>query len=257
MNDKAAAGDRTSAPSTSRRFAQEPRPHGRGRRQGARRLSEAARGRRGQDRARRGDRPTWSRPSARSPNTGCPTRSARSSCRRGSARPISTCGRAPPSGWPARTSPPVVAARSEGQALRRSGMASNQFFDFLKQAYLLTARWAERPGRGRRRPRRRTPATRPSSTCKQIANAISPSNFMLTNPELLRETLASNAENLVRGMQMLAEDIEAGEGDLKIRQSDAVELRGRQEPRDHARQGDLPERADAAHPVRRRRPRRC
>jgi len=35
----------------------------------------------------------------------------------------------------------------------------------------------------------------------------------------LRETLASNASNLVRGMHMLAEDIAAGRGDLKIRQS--------------------------------------
>ena len=56
---------------------------------------------------------------------------------------------------------------------------------------------------------------------RQIANAVSPSNFVLTNPELLRETLTSNADNLVRGMRMLAEDIESGGGDLKIRQSDA------------------------------------
>src|SRR5215510_8724533 len=55
---------------------------------------------------------------------------------------------------------------------------------------------------------------------RQIANAISPSNFVLTNPELLRTTLSSNAENLVRGMHMLAEDIQAGRGTLKIRQSD-------------------------------------
>jgi len=55
---------------------------------------------------------------------------------------------------------------------------------------------------------------------RQIANAIAPTNFVLTNPELLRETLASNAENLVRGMQMLAEDIAAGGGELKLRQSD-------------------------------------
>ena len=34
-------------------------------------------------------------------------------------------------------------ARSARQALRRSGMVANQFFDFLKQAYLLTARWAD------------------------------------------------------------------------------------------------------------------
>jgi polyhydroxyalkanoate synthase len=45
---------------------------------------------------------------------------------------------------------------------------------------------------------------------------------VLTNPELLRETLASKAENLVRGMHMLAEDIEAGHGNLKIRQSSAA-----------------------------------
>ena len=56
---------------------------------------------------------------------------------------------------------------------------------------------------------------------RQIGNAVSPSNFVLTNPELMRETLSSNAENLVRGMHMLAEDIEAGHGNLKIRQSDA------------------------------------
>ncbi|MGB8529434.1 MAG: class I poly(R)-hydroxyalkanoic acid synthase, partial [Rhodoplanes sp.] len=41
-----------------------------------------------------------------------------------------------------------------------------------------------------------------------------------TNPELLRLTISSNAENLARGMKMLAEDIEAGGGELRIRQSD-------------------------------------
>jgi polyhydroxyalkanoate synthase len=39
---------------------------------------------------------------------------------------------------------------------------------------------------------------------------------------LLRETFTSNAENLVRGMHMLAEDIAAGGGDLRIRQSDSA-----------------------------------
>ena len=59
---------------------------------------------------------------------------------------------------------------------------------------------------------------------KQIANAISPSNFVLTNPELLRETLSSNADNLVRGMHMLTEDIKAGHGNLKISQSDSSQF---------------------------------
>ena len=60
---------------------------------------------------------------------------------------------------------------------------------------------------------------------KQIANAVSPSNFVLTNPQLWRETLGSNAENLARGMHMLAEDIEAGGGELRIRQSDMAQFK--------------------------------
>ena len=56
---------------------------------------------------------------------------------------------------------------------------------------------------------------------RQVTAALSPSNFLATNPELLRTTLAESGENLVRGLKMLAEDIEAGHGNLRIRQSDA------------------------------------
>jgi polyhydroxyalkanoate synthase len=102
--------------------------------------------------------------------------------------------------------------------------SSNQFFDFLKQAYLLTISWADRLVK---EAHGLDPHTRQKAEfyVRQIANAISPSNFVLTNPELLRETFASNAENLVRGMQMLAEDIEAGHGYLKIRQSDPANFK--------------------------------
>jgi len=95
----------------------------------------------------------------------------------------------------------------------------NAFFDFLKQAYLVTSRWAgdlvERADGLDEHTRHKA-----SFYVKQISNAISPSNFILTNPELFRETIASNGENLVRGMKMLAEDIAAGHGDLKLRQAD-------------------------------------
>ncbi|ALN73175.1 class I poly(R)-hydroxyalkanoic acid synthase [Aureimonas sp. AU20] len=52
-----------------------------------------------------------------------------------------------------------------------------------------------------------------------ILNALSPANFIATNPELYRETMAENGENLVRGMRMFAEDMARGEGFLKLRQS--------------------------------------
>ena len=100
---------------------------------------------------------------------------------------------------------------------------SNQFFDFVLQLYLLTTQWADELVENAEGI---DPHTRKKAQfyVHQIANAIAPSNFVMTNPELLRETLASNGDNLVRGMKMLAEDIEAGHGTLRIRQSDPSNL---------------------------------
>jgi polyhydroxyalkanoate synthase subunit PhaC len=115
---------------------------------------------------------------------------------------------------------PVVAPDAGDRRFSDPEWSSNQFYDFLKQAYLLTTRWANQlvTDAGEIDPHIRQKA---EFYVRQIGNALSPSNFVLTNPELLRETVISNAENLVRGMRMLAEDIETGGGDLKIRQSDA------------------------------------
>jgi polyhydroxyalkanoate synthase subunit PhaC len=115
---------------------------------------------------------------------------------------------------------PVVSADPRDKRFADPEWSSNQFFDFLKQAYLLTVQWANhlvKDAEGL------DPHTMQKADfyVRQIANAVAPSNFVLTNPELLRETLSSNAGNLVRGMHMLAEDIEAGHGQLRIRQSDA------------------------------------
>lgn len=100
---------------------------------------------------------------------------------------------------------------------------SNQFFDFVMQLYLLTTKWAqelvhEADGLD--------PATRRKAEfyVQQVTNALSPSNFVLTNPEVLRETVTSSGENLARGLKMLAEDIAAGKGMLKIRQSNPDNL---------------------------------
>src|ERR1700680_2005871 len=113
---------------------------------------------------------------------------------------------------------PVAAPDPRDKRFADPEWSSNQFFDFLKQAYLLTVTWANhlvKDAEGL------DPATSQKAEfyVRQIVNAIAPSNFVLTNPELLRETLASNAENLARGMHMLAEDIAAGGGDLRIRQT--------------------------------------
>jgi polyhydroxyalkanoate synthase subunit PhaC len=114
---------------------------------------------------------------------------------------------------------PVVAPDPRDKRFSDPEWSQNQFFDFLKQAYLLTAQWTDRLVKDAAGIDEHT-RKKAEFYVKQIANAISPSNFVLTNPELLRETLSSNGENLVRGMHMLSEDIKAGQGVLKIRQSD-------------------------------------
>jgi len=114
---------------------------------------------------------------------------------------------------------PVVTPDPKDKRFADPEWSQNQFFDFLKQAYLLTTQWGERLVKDAAGVDEHT-RKKAEFYVRQIANAISPSNFVFTNPELLRETLASNGENLVRGMHMLSEDIKAGHGTLKIRQSD-------------------------------------
>ncbi|MDP2294088.1 MAG: class I poly(R)-hydroxyalkanoic acid synthase [Pseudolabrys sp.] len=114
---------------------------------------------------------------------------------------------------------PAAAADPKDKRFADPEWSQNQFFDFLRQAYLLTTQWGEKLVKDADGVDEHT-RQKAEFYVRQIANAISPSNFVLTNPELLRETLSSNAENLVRGMHMLGEDIEAGKGNLKIRQSD-------------------------------------
>ena len=93
------------------------------------------------------------------------------------------------------------------------------FFDFIKQVYILTSRWAddlvERTDGLDEHTRHKA-----AFYMKQISNAVAPSNFVGTNPELYRDTIESNGENLVRGMKMFAEDMIAGNGTLKVRQTD-------------------------------------
>ena len=119
--------------------------------------------------------------------------------------------------------PPAIEPSPRDKRFSDPEWRSNQFFDFVMQVYLLTTQWAQdlvRHAEGL------DPHTRKKAEfyVLQITNALAPSNFVLTNPEVLRTTLASSGDNLVRGMKMLAEDIEAGHGTLRIRQSDPSNL---------------------------------
>jgi polyhydroxyalkanoate synthase len=116
---------------------------------------------------------------------------------------------------------PVAGAEIEDRRFADPAWLSSPFLDVVKRAYLLTSQWACRLIKEANGV---DPHTRRKAEfyVRQFTDALSPANFVLTNPELLRETLHSNAGNLVSGMQMLAEDIKAGRGHLKIRHSDVT-----------------------------------
>ncbi|HET6377487.1 MAG TPA: class I poly(R)-hydroxyalkanoic acid synthase [Methylocella sp.] len=93
------------------------------------------------------------------------------------------------------------------------------FFDFLRQAHAIVSQWADDLVL---RAEDVDPRVRDKARfyLRQISSAIAPSNFLATNPEVLKETWATSGENLARGAALLAKDLEAGKGRLKISQTD-------------------------------------
>ena len=116
--------------------------------------------------------------------------------------------------------PPSIIPDPTDRRFKDPEWSSNPVFDFIKQAYLITTRWAEDVVAHTEGVDDHT-RHKAEFYLRQVASALAPTNFVATNPELIRETMNSNGENLVRGMKMLAEDIEAGKGTLKLRQSDS------------------------------------
>ncbi len=92
-------------------------------------------------------------------------------------------------------------------------------FDFIKQSYLMTSRWLERLVGDTEGLDDETRQKLDFHT-RQYLNALAPTNFLMTNPEVLKETIDSGGENLIRGLQNLLEDLERGHGELAISTTD-------------------------------------
>ncbi|HEY2033768.1 MAG TPA: class I poly(R)-hydroxyalkanoic acid synthase [Rhizomicrobium sp.] len=114
--------------------------------------------------------------------------------------------------------PGIEPARGD-KRFRDKDWQENQVFDFIKQSYLLTANWMQETVA--KADDKLDPKTkkRIEFYTKQFADAVAPTNFVFTNPEVLRTTLQSNGENLVKGLNNLLEDLDRGGGQLSIRQS--------------------------------------
>ena len=114
---------------------------------------------------------------------------------------------------------PVAAPERGDRRFKHPEWDENELFDFVKQSYLLTARWMQSTVKDVEGLDDKT-AQKVDFYTRQFVDAMAPSNFLMTNPEVLRETLEAGGENLVNGLENLLEDLERGKGRLKIKMTD-------------------------------------
>ncbi len=114
---------------------------------------------------------------------------------------------------------PVIAPDSRDKRFKDAAWEQNAVFDFLKQSYLLSARWIQSSVNDVEGLESHD-ARKIDFYTRQFIDAMSPSNFLMTNPEVLKATIDSNGDNLVKGLENLLEDIERGKGSLRISMTD-------------------------------------
>jgi polyhydroxyalkanoate synthase len=116
-------------------------------------------------------------------------------------------------------STPVAEPTKGDWRFKDEDWSKNFLFDYIKQSYLIWARHIQEAVA-------RVAGLSPESEKKvafftrQYVDALAPSNFLMTNPQVLRETLSSGGQNLVRGLNNLLADIEKGGGQLRISMTD-------------------------------------
>jgi len=114
---------------------------------------------------------------------------------------------------------PVVTPSAEDRRFKDAAWDDSYVFDYLKQSYLLTARWMQETVKQVEGLDDKT-AKKVDFYTRQFVDAMAPSNFAVTNPEVVRATLESGGENLVKGLQNLLSDLERGDGRLMIKMTD-------------------------------------
>ena len=120
--------------------------------------------------------------------------------------------------WGQEAEPVAMPARGD-RRFKHPEWDENELFDFVKQSYLLTARWMQSTVKDVEGLDDKT-AQKVDFYTRQFVDAMAPSNFLMTNPEVLRATLESGGENLVKGLHNLLDDLERGKGRLKIKMTD-------------------------------------
>ncbi len=119
---------------------------------------------------------------------------------------------------------PVISEDPRDRRFKDDAWRENEVFDFIKQSYLLSARYFQNVVGGVDGLDQKT-AQKVDFYTRQFVDAMSPSNFLMTNPEVLRKTAETGGENLLKGLSHLLADLERGKGQLRIRMTDDSKFR--------------------------------
>jgi polyhydroxyalkanoate synthase subunit PhaC len=114
---------------------------------------------------------------------------------------------------------PVIGPASNDKRFKDDAWKENEVFDFIKQSYLLSARFVQNVVTQVDGLDDKT-AQKVDFYSRQFIDAMSPSNFLMTNPEVLRKTAETGGENLLKGLNNLLADLERGKGQLRIKMTD-------------------------------------
>ncbi len=113
----------------------------------------------------------------------------------------------------------VVTPAPDDRRFRHDAWDHHPVFKHIRDTYLLTSQWmqnlvSEVEGLDE------STAKKVSFFTERYLDALSPTNFAATNPAVLERVIETKGASLVHGMKNMLEDIEEGEGQLKIRMTD-------------------------------------
>jgi polyhydroxyalkanoate synthase len=121
-------------------------------------------------------------------------------------------------------SAPVINGSASDRRFKDDAWRDNEVFDFIRQSYLLSARYVQDVVTHVDGLDAKT-AQKVDFYSRQFVDAMSPSNFLMTNPEVLRKTAETGGENLLKGLNNLLSDLERGKGKLHIKMTDTDAFR--------------------------------
>lgn len=113
---------------------------------------------------------------------------------------------------------PIIPPKTD-KRFKSPEWSDNIMYDFIRQSYLLTRDWMMKTVQSADDLDAQTRAKIDYAT-RQYLDAMAPSNFILTNPDIIAETVRTGGENLLRGLENLVEDMERGGGSLRIATTD-------------------------------------